>query len=100
MLSSLHDSGVPNPSYPTAGRRVAYLFGAFTKLYERHRELTALIPPQPYECGHRIAQHHTPIALLHGDLTRSNILDGGVRRGLVAIDPAPCLGDAAFDAVD
>jgi streptomycin 6-kinase len=38
--------------------------------------------------------------MLHGDLTPSNILDGGAERGLVAIDPAPCLGDAAFDAVD
>jgi streptomycin 6-kinase len=27
------------------------------------------------------------------------MLDGGDKRGLVAIDPAPCLGDAAFDAV-
>src|SRR5260370_961646 len=38
--------------------------------------------------------------MLHGDLTPGNILDGGARRGLVAIDPAPCLADAAFDAVD
>ena len=42
-----------------------------------------------------------PTSLLHGDLTPSNILDGGSERGLVAIDPAPCLGDdLAFDAVD
>jgi streptomycin 6-kinase len=34
-------------------------------------------------------------------LTPSNILDGGNQRGLVAVDPAPCLGDdLAFDAVD
>jgi streptomycin 6-kinase len=34
-------------------------------------------------------------------LTPNNILDGGNERGLVAIDPAPCLGDdLAFDAVD
>jgi streptomycin 6-kinase len=31
-------------------------------------------------------------------LTPSSILDGGAERGLVAIDPAPCLGDPAFDA--
>jgi len=42
-----------------------------------------------------------PTALLHGDLTPSNILDGGPPRGLVAIDPAPCLGDdMSFDAID
>jgi streptomycin 6-kinase len=28
-----------------------------------------------------------------------NVLDGG-ERGLVAIDPAPCLGEPAFDAID
>jgi streptomycin 6-kinase len=104
LLSSLHGSGVPDPSYPTAGQRVAYLFGSSVKLYERHPELAALIPPVLYERGHRLAtrlaQHDTPIVLLHGDLTPSNILDGGTERGLVAIDPAPCLGDAAFDAVD
>jgi streptomycin 6-kinase len=104
LLSSLHASGVPDPSYPTVGQRVAYLFGASAKLYERHPELTALIPPELYERGHRLAtrlaQHDSPIVLLHGDLTPGNILDGGAERGLVAIDPAPCLGDAAFDAVD
>ena len=37
---------------------------------------------------------------MHGDLTPRNVLDDGPPRGLVAVDPAPCLGDAAFDAVD
>jgi streptomycin 6-kinase len=104
LLSSLHASGLPDPSYPTVGQRVAYQFGSSAKLYERQPELTALIPPELYERGHqlaaRLAQHDSPIVLLHGDLTPSNILDGGAGRGLVAIDPAPCLGDAAFDAVD
>ncbi len=104
LLSSLHGSGVPDPSYPTVEQRVAYLFDSSAKLYERHPELTALIPPELYERGRRLAtrlaQHDSPIVLLHGDLTPSNILDGGAERGLVAIDPAPCLGDAAFDAVD
>jgi streptomycin 6-kinase len=48
----------------------------------------------------RLAGDGVPPVLLHGDLTPSNILAGGPDRGLVAIDPAPCLGDAAFDAVD
>jgi streptomycin 6-kinase len=104
LLSALHESGVPDPSYPTAGQRVAYLFAASAKLYERHRELTAVIPPELYESGHRLAtrlsQHDSPAVLLHGDLTPGNILDGGAGRGLVAIDPAPCLGGPAFDAVD
>src|SRR5438034_7510526 len=104
LLTSLHESGVSNSSYPTVEQRVAYLFDSSAKLYERHPELTALIPPDLYERGRRLAtrlaQQGSPIVLLHGDLTPSNILDGGAERGLVAIDPAPCLGDAAFDAVD
>jgi streptomycin 6-kinase len=104
LLNSLHASGDPLPLYPTVGQRVAYLFDSSEKLYERHPRLTALIPPEVYERGrqlaNQLAQHDSTLALLHGDLTPSNILDGGTQRGLVAIDPAPCLGDAAFDAVD
>jgi streptomycin 6-kinase len=104
LLVSLHGSGVPDPSYPTVGQRVAYLFDSSAKLYERHPELTAMVPPELYERGRtlaiRLAQRDSPTVLLHGDLTPSNVLDGGAGRGLVAIDPAPCLGDAAFDTVD
>jgi streptomycin 6-kinase len=105
LLTSLQDSSVPDPSYPTVEQRVASLFDSSAKLYERHPQLMALIPPELYERGHRLARRlalrdDSPIVLLHGDLTPSNILDGGAERGLVAIDPAPCLGDAAFDAVD
>ena len=104
LLSSLHESGVPDPSYPAVAQRVAYLFAASAKLYDRHPELTALIPPESYERGYQLAarltRHDSPVVLLHGDLTPGNILDGGAGRGLVAIDPAPCLGDPAFDAVD
>jgi streptomycin 6-kinase len=104
LLRALHASGVPDPAYPTVAQRVAYLFDASTTLYERHPELTALVPPGLYERGRRLAtrlaQGASPLVLLHGDLTPSNLLDGGADRGLVAIDPAPCLGDPAFDAVD
>jgi hypothetical protein len=79
---------------------VAYLFDSSVKLYERYPELAALIPPDLSERGRRLvtrlAQDGLPIVSLHGDLTPSNILDGGAERGLVAIDPAPCLGDAGF----
>jgi streptomycin 6-kinase len=104
LLRALHGSRVPDPSYPTVEQRVAYLFDSAATLYERHPEVKTLVPPELYERGRRLAtrlaQHDSPIVLLHGDLTPSNILDGGAERGLVAIDPAPCLGDAAFDAVD
>nr|WP_241829030.1 aminoglycoside phosphotransferase family protein [Saccharothrix sp. CB00851] len=41
-----------------------------------------------------------PHVLLHGDLHLGNVLDGGPHRGLVAIDPRPCVGDPCFDVVD
>ena len=105
LLTSLHEDGVPDPSYPPLAHRVAHLFNSGTKPYERSPELLELIPRELYERGRRLAtrlaESVPPTALLHGDLTPSNILDGGARRGLVAIDPSPCLGnDAAFDAID
>jgi streptomycin 6-kinase len=104
LLGSLHEGGVPDPSYPTVARRAADLFDSSATLYRRHPGLTAVIAPELYERGGRLAarlaRDASPTVLLHGDLTPANILEGGAERGLVAIDPAPCLGDAAFDAVD
>ena len=105
LLTSLHETGVPEPSYPPLAHRIAYLFDSGTKLYTRHPHLIELIPLELYERGRQLAsrlvEHISPTSLLHGDLTPSNILDGGNQRGLVAIDPAPCLGDdLAFDAID
>jgi streptomycin 6-kinase len=104
LITSLHGHGVPDPSYPPLAHRVAYLFDSGTRPYERHPELAGLIAPELYERGRRLATRLAdaapPRTLLHGDLNPGNILDGGAQRGLVAIDPAPCLGDAAFDAVD
>jgi streptomycin 6-kinase len=105
LLTSLQASGVPDPSYPLLAHRVAYLFDSGTKPYERHPELLEVVPLELYERGRRLATRLAkgvpPTALLHGDLTPSNILDGGARRGLVAVDPAPCLGDdLGFEAID
>jgi streptomycin 6-kinase len=104
LMNALHGSGFPDPKYPTVEQRVDHLFESSTKLYEWHPGLTALVSKELYERGRalatRLARDRLPVVLLHGDLTPSNVLDGGAGRGLVAIDPAPCLGDAAFDAVD
>jgi streptomycin 6-kinase len=104
LVSSLHRSGLRAASYPSVEDRITHLFDASATLYQRHSELSAMIPPALYERGRRLAtqlgRERSRSVLLHGDLTPSNILDGGPERRLVAIDPAPCLGDAAFDAVD
>jgi len=105
LMMSLHATGAPDPSFPLLAHRVAYLFDSGTKPYARHPELIELVPLELYERGRRLAtrlvEHVSPTSLLHGDLTPSNILEGGNERGLVAIDPAPCLGDdLAFEAVD
>ncbi len=104
LIASIHSDGVADPSYESVADRVSYLYNTGKKNYERRPELVGLIPLELYERGHELAMclaESAPTSvLLHGDLTPANVLDGGKRRGLVAIDPAPCLGDPAFDAVD
>jgi streptomycin 6-kinase len=104
LLVALRETGVPDPAYPTVGQRSARLFESSLTLYARDPKLEGVVPRELHDRGQRLAERlarpASPIALLHGDLTPSNILDGGPTRGLVAIDPAPCLGDPAFDAVD
>jgi streptomycin 6-kinase len=104
LLRALHGQSVPTGPYPSVAERVDDLFRSSTKLYERDPHLTGVIPFELYERGHalatRLARHNVETVLLHGDLTPRNILEGGGERGLVAIDPTPCRGDGAFDAVD
>jgi streptomycin 6-kinase len=104
LLTSLHGNGAPDPGYRPVDTRIEYLFESSRKLYERQPSLVALISRELYERSRelalRLAAELSATALLHGDLTPVNVLDGGKGRGLVAIDPAPCLGDPAFDAID
>jgi streptomycin 6-kinase len=97
LLTSLHGNGAPDPGYRPVDTRIEYLFESSRKLYERQPSLVALISRELYERSRelalRLAAELSATALLHGDLTPVNVLDGGKGRGLVAIDPAPCLGD-------
>ena len=104
LVSSLHTHGSSSTAFPPLTRRIAYLFDSWARQRHLHPELVELVPEDLFERGRgfaaRLAAQRSPTVLLHGDLTPVNVLDGGDRRGLVAIDPAPCLGDPAYDAID
>jgi streptomycin 6-kinase len=104
LITSLHERPAADLSFQTVEERSAHLFVSSLTLHARHPELEAVVPRALHDRGQalaeRLSRDERPSVLLHGDLTPSNILDGGPNRGLVAIDPAPCLGDPAFDAVD
>jgi streptomycin 6-kinase len=104
LMRSLHATGSPDPACRPVAERVAYLFESSRKLYEWKPDLAELVSPGLYERSRdlalQLAADASSAALLHGDLTPVNVLDGGEARGLVAVDPAPCVGDRAFDAID
>lgn len=103
LMTSLHDHAHDSSHRPLADR-IDQLFESGLKNYDRRPDLAAVVPPELYEQGRRraldMAARPCETVLLHGDLTPVNVLDGGEARGLVAIDPAACSGDPAFDAVD
>jgi streptomycin 6-kinase len=103
LLAALHGTGRTDPAYPGLASRVAHLFDSSETLYQRHPDRAAAVPRALHDRGRRLAERlaadRRPAVLLHGDLTPANLLDGGPA-GLVAIDPAACLGEAAFDTVD
>jgi streptomycin 6-kinase len=105
LVRALHDTAPPVPIVSSVADRIAALFDAGKANYARRPDLLTVIPAELYDRGRRAAlalaaETSVGQVLLHGDLTAVNVLDGGTRRGLVAIDPAPCSGDPAFDAVD
>jgi streptomycin 6-kinase len=104
ILTALHTRSTSDQAYPSVADRVAYLFAAWARERQSDPTQVALVPDHVFDRGRRLALRlaagTSPTVLLHGDFTPVNILDGGERRGLVAIDPCPTLGDPAFDAVD
>lgn len=92
LLDRLH-AVAPPPGTPPLRERVAFVFDLWTPrrpalAATRDRALALADDPA------------APHVLLHGDLHPGNVIDAGPPRGLVAIDPRPCAGDPAFDAVD
>ena len=91
-------SGLPN-----LRDRVKFTFDLTQQRLARHPAAARHIPPGLMEASEIAAgalAEDGPVGLVHGDLHPGNVLRGGSGRGVVAIDPRPCLGDRAFDAVD
>ena len=107
LIGDLHRVSAPGVAdgWERLADRVEFIFGHWVERHGRRGELvTRAVPVDRLRRGHRLARELAADAveqvLLHGDLHPGNVLDGGVVRGLVAIDPRPCIGDAAVDAVD
>ena len=88
---------------PDLRDRVEFVFDLTRLRLARHPAAARHIPPGLTEASQIAAgalADDGPVGLVHGDLHPGNVLRGGSGRGVVAIDPRPCLGDRAFDAVD
>ncbi|WP_236792475.1 aminoglycoside phosphotransferase family protein [Amycolatopsis sp. GM8] len=94
LLPQLH--AVPAPDgFPTLTDRVTFMFD----LADRAAE--GVIEPRLMAASRAASLELAadgPRALVHGDLHPGNVLAGS--DGLYVIDPRPCVGDPAFDAVD
>ncbi len=107
LIGSLHRSGAPVVAngVRSLAEGVEFIFEHWIERHSRRGEaVTHAVPVERLRRGHRFARELVADAampvLLHGDLHPGNVLHGGPARGLVAIDPRPCVGDAAVDAVD
>lgn len=104
LVHALHEHAPPATWVRPVEERIAALYRSGLSNYVRRPDLLEVVPRSLYERGRRaadaLAAEASPRVVLHGDLTPANVLDGGTGRGLVAVDPAPCWGDPAFDTVD
>lgn len=107
LIAVLHSGEVPTAEYNVVSlaERIDFVFEHWI---QRHPRLGGTdgrsVPVSRLRRGRNLAldlatDSCVPV-LLHGDLHPGNVIDAGAARGLVAIDPRPCVGDAAFDAVD
>jgi streptomycin 6-kinase len=107
LIGGLHRTGVPVVAngIESLAERIEFIFEYWIERHgQRGEVVTRAVPVERLRRGHELARELVADAgvpvLLHGDLHPGNVLDGGAARGLVAIDPRPCVGEAAVDAVD
>lgn len=90
-------------TFPSLRERAEFVFDMTLQRLDRNPAVAERVSSELVERSRGIARALTedgPVRLLHGDLHPGNVLRGSKTRGLVAIDPRPCLGDPGFDAVD
>jgi streptomycin 6-kinase len=88
---------------PPLRDRVEFVFDLTWRRLRQHPAVAARVPSGLMHSSLTAARALAgdgPVRLLHGDLHPGNLLRGEPGRGLVAIDPRPCLGDPASDTVD
>jgi streptomycin 6-kinase len=107
LIDDLHQGGPPADAdgWERLAERVEFIFELWVERHGRGGEVVSrAVPIDRLRRGQALARELAAVAgeqvLLHGDLHPGNVLDGGAVRGLVAIDPRPCVGDAAVDVVD
>lgn len=104
LILALHGSTAPPPDFPRDVRGRCDEF--FARIGRRLAEPSVAAQVRPADLSRGADRYDRLIAtaplqvLLHGDLHLGNVLDGGPKRGLVAIDPRACVGDPCFDAID
>ena len=90
---------------PALGERVDFLFAHWIELHALDPVVAKAVPParllRAGDLARELARDGgaTPV-LVHGDLHAGNVLHGKPGRGLIAIDPRACVGEAEFDAAD
>jgi streptomycin 6-kinase len=90
-------------SLPSLRERADLVFEMTRRRVASNRSVAGCVSSELVDRSHELARSLAeagPVRLLHGDLHPGNVLRGSQQRGLVAIDPRPCLGDPGFDAVD
>lgn len=104
LIGTLHRVVAPlgMPGISLLPDRVEWVFNHWSGRY-RETRVVDVVPLALLDRGRVLARslagEGQRAVLLHGDLHPGNVLNGG-SRGLVAIDPRPCIGDGAYDLVD
>lgn len=106
LIRDLHQAGpaVPGQGIVALRERVEFVFEYWAARHRGNPDVLDLVPLSRLRRGQllagRLVADAPDAVLLHGDCHPGNVLYGGESRGLVAIDPRPCVGDPAFDVVD